>query len=278
MTRKARMPLLQVLIGVVIKEAKITFRYVGSLLTVMALPFMVGGLFTGIGYAVGGPNAPANFARNTGVENPLLYMVLGGVLMMASLVMVESTSSTIRSEQLIGTFELHYLTPNNTAALWLLHALATSILTLTVFSIDMAAILVWYGSLLSPLDWLIAVFIMLLSVLPLAGIGLVIAAVTIRFKEVNAIANVVNAFIAVLSGFYYPLEVFPRLVQIIAEALPTSHAAELLRSLVSGQLDVPLESKLLVMSLLAFAYLALGKVVYSRWEYEARRKGELSKY
>ncbi|UNQ73843.1 ABC transporter permease [Infirmifilum sp. NZ] len=271
--------ILRVFRGILTKEAKLLTRYVGSLFMVLALPFMMSGLFVGIGYAVAGPSATANFASNTGVQNPILYMTLGGVLMIASMVMVENTSSVIREEQLIGTFELHYLTPNSTVVVWLLHAVAQSILMLLVFTIDLTVVVALQGSLLSPVEWVESALVLLLGLLPLAGLGLVVAALTVRFKEVWAVASTVNAFIAMLSGYYYPLEVFPRVVQAVSALLPTTHATQVLRGIVAGgSSSLNLAERVGIMVSLGLAYLYLGRLTYTRWEDEARRRGELSKY
>ena len=226
--------LLSTFAAVVIKEMKITFRYVGSLIMVASMPFMFSGMMMGIGYAIAGPAAFSNFASNTGVGNPLLYTVLGGVLMIGSMILIENTAGIIREEQMMGTFELHYLTPNSTILLWLFHAVSTSLLTLLIMAFDVTLVLAWQGSLLSPIEWLVAAAVTLLGLLPLAGIGLVVAALTVRFKEVWAAANVVNAFIAMLSGFYYPLEIFPAIVRAAARLVPTSYVAQVLRSLFVG--------------------------------------------
>lgn len=279
MKRPVKYPLLTSLIGVIIKEMKIMSRYIGTLVIVISLPYMLSGFFIGVGYTVGGEAATRNFYMNTGVESPLLYLTLGGTLMMTSMFLIENTSGIIREEQLIGTFELHYLTPNNTVLLWFFHAIASSLLFLGVFAVNMSLVIAVAGSLLNPYEWLLAFVIVLLGILPLAGLGLVVAALTVRFKEVWAVANIISSFIAMLSGFYYPLEVFPGIVQFIAQVVPTSHASELLKKIVSGMsAQLSLAERLALMVALALGYLALGKVFYSRWEDDARRKGELSKY
>ncbi|MCS7105450.1 MAG: ABC transporter permease [Thermofilaceae archaeon] len=265
--------------AVVSKEMKIMFRYFGVLVMIASIPFMFGGMMMGIGYAIAGPSAFSNFTANTGVSNPLLYTVLGGVLMIGSMILVENTAGIIRDEQMMGTFELHYLTPNSTLMLWLFHSLSTSLITLVIMTVDVTVVLAWQGSLLSPVEWLLAATITVLGLLPLAGLGLVVAALTVRFKEVWAAASVVNSFVAMLSGFYYPLEVFPRVVRFIAQFLPTSYAAQALRNIFSGGVSsLQLWEQVVAMTVLGFAYLVVGRAFYLRWENEAKRRGELSKY
>ena len=277
--KKARFPIFSLALGILAKELKIMSRYVGSLLIVLFIPFGVSGLYLGVGYALAGEKSSSNFQANTGVATPLAYFVVGGVLMIASMVMIENASSIIREEQLIGTFELHYLTPNSPVLTWMLHAFAWSILMVIVFAIDISIVLatsiVGYDYLTVGMIFLV-VFI---GLIPLAGLGLVIAALTIRFKEVYAVSGTINAFISMLSGFYYPLEIFPRIVQAVAQLLPTTHVSIITKTLIgasSGQLSVG--DRILVMVLLAFLYLTFGKTIYQRWENEARKRGELSKY
>ncbi|ABL78796.1 ABC transporter permease [Thermofilum pendens] len=277
--KKTRHAFFAVASGVLVKEAKIMTRYVGSLLMVVFMPFALGGLYIGVGLALAGPGALGNFQGNTGVSNPVLYFTLGGVLMVSSMIMIENTSSIIREEQLMGTFELHYLTPNSTVALWMLHALASSLLSVLIFALDVSIVALSGFRGVSAADWLLAFLVVLVGLLPLAGLGLVVAALTVRFKEVYAVSQTINAFVAMLSGFYYPLEVFPRVVRVAAALLPTSHASEILRELFGGTgQEVPIHFRIAAMFLLAVLYLYAGRTVYNRWEEGARRNGELSKY
>ena len=277
--RKARAGQLLVVRGVFYKSYRIMSRYVGSLVMILVMPYMLGGVFMGIGYALGGPSAARNFAANTGVKNPFLYMVLGGAMMLAAMIIIENTGSAIREEQMIGTFELHYLTPNNMALLWLYHSLPMGLLMTAMFAADIAPLVAVEGGLLSPLEWLAAGGILFLSLLPLVGIGLVLAALTVRFKEVWAVINTVNSVITLLSGFYYPLELFPRIVREIAALVPTSHAAQLLKDIVArATLPPDAMQKVALLAVLSVAYLAAGWATYRRWEDNARRTGELSKY
>ncbi|RLE60284.1 MAG: hypothetical protein DRJ35_03695 [Thermoprotei archaeon] len=270
---------LHVLKGVFVKQVKILSRYIGSIVTIAVMPYMIGGLFTGIGYAVGGPSAQRNFVANTGISNPLLYMVLGGSIMLAAMIIMENVGSVIREEQLIGTFELHYLTPNNFILLWFYHIIPVALLMIMIFAFNVTPILLYEGGILSPIEWVVASFVVFLSMVPLVGVGLVIAALTVRFKEVDAVINVINSGITLLSGFFYPLEIFPRIIQEIAALVPTSHAVELLREIVAYK-SIPLDtpSKLLVLAVLSVVYLAVGSITYKRWEEHAKRTGELSKY
>ncbi len=78
--------------------------------------------------------------------------------------------------------------------------------------------------------------------------------------------------IAVLSGVFYPVTVFPRPVQAFAQLLPTTHAFNLLKSTL-GQ--APAEPGLFLATLLP--WLAAG-ILFTQWALaKARREGKLVK-
>jgi len=58
-----------------------------------------------------------------------------------------------------------------------------------------------------------------------------------------------------------------------------ARAAQILRSVFAGGIStLHLWERVALMAALGVAYLMLGRVFYLRWEEEARRRGELSKY
>ena len=265
--------------GIFIKEIKIMSRYIGNWIMIITLPYMLAGIFLGVGYAVGGKNASINFYKNTGISDPALYSILGGAIMIATMIILENTGGYIREEQLIGTFELHYLTPNSTLQIWFFHILPIATIMIGIFSITITPILLFKGNLLSFSEWLIAATVIFLSLMPLAGIGLVIAALTVRFKEVWAIVNVINSGITLLSGFYYPLEIFPEMVQTIALLVPSSTAVKILRTIIQHRYtSLNFGPQIILFLVLSMIYLSSGYITYKRWENAARKNGELSKY
>ena len=264
--------------AVYVKEMKLWLRYPTWILTFIAMPYMVTGLFSGIGYVIGGANAIKNFMENTGTSEFFLFSLVGSSLFMISTIIMEDVGSSIRSEQLRGTFELHYLTPMSTALIWTAHILPHGTISLITIAGTLIPALVFSEN-LSLLGIVETFFILILALIPLFGISLVIAALTVRFKEPWAVVQVIRAFISVASGFFYPIYVLPRWLQLFSLILPTTQAVELIRSILVYTRHLTLTdyrfSLLLILSLI---YFIIGFRVFGRWEDYARKKGELSKY
>jgi len=270
---------LLVAIGVYVKEMKIWFRYSSWIFTFIALPYMISGLFNGIGYAIAGDKAVENFAKNTGISNPFLFYTLGTALLLASEIIISDFGNSIRSEQLNGTFELHYLSPTPTYVIWMFHLFPHSTIMFIVLLATTIPVLVVSSVIVSLPDLLIALFIFIVGMIPLIGIAFILASLVVRFKEPWAIVNLINNLISLLSGFLYPLTIFPEWVRLVANLVPTSYVVDVLREVFLFNRHLALNDiRFFIFFLLVALYPSFGLTLYKRWENEARRKGELSKY
>jgi len=270
--------LLLAVYAVYVKEMKLWLRYPTWILTFIALPYMVTGLFSGVGYVIGGANAVQNFMENTGTSNFFLFSLVGSSLFMISTIIMEDVGNSIRSEQLRGTFELHYLTPTSTALIWTAHILPHSTISLITIAGTLIPVLALTEG-LNPLSIAETFFILAVALVPLFGISLIIAALTVRFKEPWAVVQVIRALVSVASGFFYPIYILPEWLQMLSLALPTAHAVELIRAILVYMREFILSDyRFSLLVVLSLAYLIVGLKVFGRWEDHARKTGNLSKY
>ncbi len=261
------------------KEIKIWLRYPAWIFTFIALPYMVSGFFYGIGYAVAGSNALTNFAENTGITNPFLFYTIGTAMLLTSQLIINDTASSIRNEQLRGTFELHYLAPTPTYVIWFLHVIPHATITFMVLLTASLPLFFTELNMIDPLSLVLCGIIFIIGIIPLLGIGLVMSALTVRFKEPWAFSNTLNAAISLLSGFFYPLTVFPEWVRVVSQILPTTHLVQIFREIILLNRDILLtDYRLLILAFLATSYPIIGFSVYRRWEENAKKRGELSKH
>ena len=265
--------------AVFMREMAYWVRYPSWIFTFLALPYLVSGLFYGIGYAVGGARGIQNFSQRTGTTNALLYYLIGSVVFMVSTTMIDDIGTSIRDEQLRGTFELQYLTPANKLVLWSSVIIPHSLFSFLTLLIATVPPLILAGLRTNPLLILVSLIVLFIGILPLFGIGLFLAAITVRFKEPQAITNTIGAFISAFSGFYYPLTIFPLWLQYTAYLLPTTVVTDLFRSTLLFNRNIFLSNyRLSILLIMSIAYPLIGLSFYKRWEIYAKRSGGLSKY
>ena len=118
--------------------------------------------------------------------------------------------------------------------------------------------------------------IFLLIALYIFGIslGLLVTAGLLRFgPSFENIAWASLFFLAPLGCIYYPIEILPNILQIIAKGLPLVHIFEEMRNILINQTVNDLE--IFKSILISFVYFAFGVIVFYAAYYGAKIKGTL---
>ncbi len=121
------------------------------------------------------------------------------------------------------------------------------------------------GGLLPVLIFLAGVF----ATAAVIGITVCISILTFGQKA-DVAAWSISGLILLVSGIYYPVEVLPPVLQMFARAVPLTYFLEYYRSIF-----IPGPHHLVIGTILAFFYLALGLVLFDRAIERARRTGIL---
>lgn len=151
---------------------------------------------------------------------------------------LSSFAVKLRTEQTTGTFEALLSTPVSSsvvvlgsASFEMMRATLSGVVTLLVAVLFGVRFDVGLGSVVGlalGLPALLATF---------AAIGVVVAAVAVVFKQVNALLALVTTGLALLAGVYFPIEVLPGPLRALADALPFTWGVDVLRAaLLRGEL------------------------------------------
>jgi ABC-2 type transport system permease protein len=117
------------------------------------------------------------------------------------------------------------------------------------------------------------------SIVSFNALGLFSAALIIMIKRGDPLGWAIRFSSVMLVGVFYPLDVLPGWLRTLAQALPLTHALELMRrSLLSGEGWAELHGELLTLSALAAVLLPLGLLACALAVRVARTDGSLSHY
>jgi ABC-2 type transport system permease protein len=112
-------------------------------------------------------------------------------------------------------------------------------------------------------QWLSLGAVLLIGVLPFCALGLWIGSM-VSGQAAVAIVNLVYLPMAVLSGLWIPLFVFPKLLQDLAVLWPAWHLSQMALGVV-GQIDgVPMAMHALVLVLMSALFLVLAALALRR--------------
>ncbi len=190
---------------------------------------------------------------------------------------LSSFSTKLRNEQTTGTFEALLASPV-TPSVVVLGSSSFEILRATVVGLATLGVAVLFGvrfnfgpgsvlGILVGLPALMATF---------AAVGVAVAACAVIFKQITALLGLITTGLSLLAGVYYPIDVLPGPLEVIAEALPFTWGIDVLRSaLLQGEVA---GTRLGLLVGFAVASLPLSLWLFGLSIDRARRQGSLTQF
>jgi ABC-2 type transport system permease protein len=230
--------------------------------------------FAGVGFLMGGGRLQPG-----SMESPLLGFMVWFFGMKA----VDHMAFMLSEEARSGTLEQMYMTPAPVGVV----LLGRSVGTLWVAAVQAAIVATAIVLLLrlhvefDPGAVARGAPVFALTMVGLFGFGYIIAGLTIVFKQVSGLVNMVQNCLLFFGGVMLPVETLPPGVALFARTLPSTQGIAVLRQVVFGRQslgDVWASGALPWLVAHAAAYFVLGWVFYGWCEGVAKRQGSLGQY
>lgn len=187
-------------------------------------------------------------------------------------------STKVRDGQLMGTLELLIISPSRLSTVLLSSAAWSHVLA--TFGV---VVYVVFGLLLGPPleapNIGLALLAVVIAIVGFNALGLLAAASVIVLKQASGVNWVVSTASVLLAGVFYPSSILPAPLQPVAQALPMTHALEIVRrALLDGASVVEVLPQLGLLVALTAVLLPLG-ILACRWAVRfARTDGSLTTY
>lgn len=230
--------------------------------------------FVGIGYLMGGGRLEPER-----LESPLL----GYMVWFFGMKAVDHMAFMLSEEARSGTLEQMFMTPAPMGVVMLGRCIGTLWVAAVQVGLVVTAIVLLLRMPIGfdPPTVARAVPVFGLTMVGLFGFGYVVAGVTIVFKQVSSLINMVQNLLLFFGGVMLPVENLPRGVELFARTLPSTQGIAVLRQVVFGGEslgDVWASGALPWLAVHAAAYFILGWVFYGWCEAVAKRQGSLGQY
>ncbi|HUF38277.1 MAG TPA: ABC transporter permease [Anaerolineales bacterium] len=209
-------------------------RYPGQIIMDVIVPIVLAAMPILLGRATAGDQAAVIFEANTGTSNYVGYMIIGASAFSMVSYAFWHIAYWIRWEMETGTLESLYLSP--TASLWI--AAGTSLYSL-IRSLVAALTSYFLGSLIlgvNPLqgELLLAVSFLVVGAIPLYGMALLFGAVVLKLRDANSLINLMQWVVSFLMGVFFPIQIFPAYLKVIALLFPPTWMTNGVRSALLG--------------------------------------------
>ena len=203
--------------------------------------------------------------------NYIDYIIVGTMVSLLINSVFSETAHSLRREQWEETLEGVYLTPRGRNAILIGNLLYGVLFTLiSVFALMLAGVFIFGVAIHGRLwDFALALFLTIFSI---AGFGLIVSALTLKWKQSTTISFAIMDVLILVSGIYYPVTILPKIIQFISIFSPLTYALDITRKVVlDGRSLIQLGWQLLPLIVLATALIIVGMFIYVSMEQQVLR-------
>ncbi len=245
--------------AIMLNELRIIAREPGGLVILLLMPYLVAG---GMAFMA------SFFTRVSGID--FIREFIGFEVVMVSMIMVQTGARFISEERSGGRLEHLIATPVSMYVILFATSIVMVIINISAYLVASLPVIYGVFGVIGLLRLIPTLVIMFIGLMPLYGIGLALAGVVVRLRDVDALMNVVTALLSVLSGATYPIYILPKWVDAVVVALPMYQMYQTALGIVMGSGVTGLIYGLAASTV---AYLALGVFTYGRVERDMLKGG-----
>ncbi len=262
-----------------IKEWKIELSYKMDFLRQLVQPFIYVLPYLFFGIALVGGRESSNLFKLIGTKDVVTYVILGYTFMGFLNTALWGMGFSLRKEQFYGTLESIFVAP---VPRWVyvggmaLHSTMHQglIILVQVVLLNFIFKLVFNIGGLVP-----SMVIIALMLVALYGIGMMMAALALIFKEGWLISEALGTIIAVVTPVAYPLMVLPVFLQKFSYFFPTTYGILAVRHFLIGEkMGFSVPTAIFRMLGLCVIWVAVGLLVFATVDKKTRREGTLAHY
>ena len=225
-------------------------------------------------YGVARPAALADYGGNY-----FTFLLIGGVFARYLSLGLRNFGRELEHEMTAGTVEPLMVTATAPALALLGASLWSLIEGLLLLIVQLALGALVFGADFSRANWLAAAVLTLLTVIALNSWGMFTAAFVLAFKRADPLSWLVDVTLYMLAGVYFPVQILPDWLRVIAYALPLSHALEGLRfALMRGDSLAELWRYVFILLGFNLVLLPLGALALRFALQQVKRTGSLGHY
>lgn len=198
--------------------------------------------------------------------NYIDFTIIGTMVWLLISAVFYETADTIRREIWEETLEGVYLSPSGRQAMILGNLVYAVLFVLVTVSILVGSAGVFFSFIIkgSLIDF---AFSLMLIVYSIIGLGLIVSACTLLWKESHAISHAIMDVLVLVSGIYYPIKILPEAIQAISVVSPLTYSLEISRQIaLNGKSLLELMPSLASLLVISTVLLAISIIVFLKIE------------
>ena len=193
------------------------------LFSMIIWPYLTAFLLIALGMVYG---SLETYRERLGVSNPILYILAGSGIVMSSLFIIDTVATTALYHRWLGTLPYLMLTPTRMYKVLVIEPLPGALISSTMGILAVIPGAVYFEGFFGACKLLIVLLLVYMGMLPLIGLSVIVASMTLVLREESNVAAFLTPLILLVSGVFYPLEILPQILQYMSRIFPTSYIVE----------------------------------------------------
>lgn len=231
------------------------------------------------GQAFVGGLESSSFGLVAGTEEYIPFIVIGAILNSYVNTLLYGVGESIRREALQGTLDYVFAAPTNKVFVLIGKAISESVSS-TMFAVSQLTLSVILFGLNLTFGMVLPVFfIVILLIMGLYGLSLVLAAVSLMYKQSHDVSETIGYVFYVFSPVRYPIESLPSWAQVVGKLVPLTYALIIVRGIVL--IGTPLSDmyfEVLMLLVIDAVLIFAGFYMFNWMENKAKRSGTISHF
>src|SRR2546421_1484682 len=212
-------------------------------------------------------------------EKQLPALFLGYLVWFYARIVILTTSEDLMGEAQSGTLEQMYMSPAPTELLILGRMLATLISTTIMVALT-SIVLIFLLGIHIPIRWE-GLPVLILTLIGLFGFSLMLGGAALVFKQIEALADLLQNALLFLTGSLLPVSRFPNWLATFTKTLPITQGIIVIRNIMLGGQSLSSawsDGSLIWLAIHSTLYLCAGWLLFKWCERIAKKQGSLSHY
>lgn len=211
--------------------------------------------------------------------DPVAYVLVGAAGWAYMWSGMNAASGAISVEMSRGTFEYLFLTPVSPYTLFVSFTLR-GILISSVLIVFYLMFGFWVFHVEFHGNYLYALFIMIVSLFIMTGMGLIISGLKIYYKRIGTLVAMIQTMAVFFSNVYFDISVLPEFIRPVSYLFPTYYSITALKiALLSGeQQSSLLTTYVYILLVMCVGFFIVGRFIFKTSFDKARKDGTLAYY
>jgi len=212
-------------------------------------------------------------------DHLVLYLLVGSLVWSYLAVVFDCVGEMIAWERWEGTIEYTFMAPVSRSTHMIGSCVFAVVFGLLRTMLIMLVVTLFFQLDLSQADLLAAIVVLAVASVSFVGLGITASTLPLLFPERGGqMVFITQTCLLLFSGVYYPIDVMPGWMQVVARISPATYALAGIRaSLIDGKGILDLAGILLPLLLMGIVTIPLGVWVFSFAERYAKRTGRLKR-